>query len=73
MVTWSCLRFPFCVGPTLDILGVKFDSRFIYEDHVRGIVSRVSQRIGILRLVKRVFVETSLLLRCYYVFVLPTL
>ena len=30
-------------------------------------------RIGILRLVKRVFVVTSVLLRCYYAFVLPIL
>ena len=35
----------------LDILGVKFDSWLTVEDHVRGIVSRVCQRIGILRLV----------------------
>ena len=40
---------------------------------MRGIVSRVSQKIGILRLVKRVFVDTSVLLRCYYAFVLPIL
>ena len=39
-------------SPDLDILSVKFDSRFTFEDHVRGIVSRVSQRIGILRLMK---------------------
>ena len=57
-------------SPNLDILGVKFDSRLTFEDHVRRIVSRVSQRIGILRLVKRVFVDTSVLLRCYYAFVL---
>ena len=31
----------------LEILGVKFDSKLTFEDHVRGIVSRVSQRIGI--------------------------
>ena len=40
---------------------------------MRGIVSRVSRRIGILRLVKRIFVDTSALLRCYYEFVLPIL
>ena len=34
-------------GPNLDILGMKFDSRLTFKDHVRGIVSRVSQRIGI--------------------------
>ena len=60
-------------SPNLDILGVKFDRKLIFEDHVRGIVSGVSQRIGILRLVKRIFVDTSVLLRCYFVFVLSFL
>ena len=60
-------------SPNLDILGVKFDSRLTFEDHVRGIVSSVSQRIDILRLVKRVFVGTSVFLRCYYAYVLRIL
>ena len=38
----------------LDILGVKFDNKFRFEDHVRFIVSRVLKRIGILRFVKRI-------------------
>ena len=59
-----------CASLNLDNLGVKVDSRLIFEDRVRGIVSRVSQRIGILRLAKRVIVDTSVLLRCYYAFVL---
>ena len=46
-------------SPYFDILGLKFDSKLTFEDHVRGIVSRVSQRIGILRLVKRIFVATG--------------
>ena len=58
-------------SPNLDILGVKFNSKLTFEDHVRGIVSRVSRRIGILRLVRRIFVDTSVLLRCYFAFVLP--
>ena len=62
-----------CSSPNLDTFGVKFDSKLTFGDHVRGIVSRVSQRIGILRLVKLVFVNTSVLLRCYYAFVLPIL
>ena len=57
--------------PNLDIPGVQFDSKLTFEDHVRGIVFRVSQRISILRLVKRIFVDSSLLLRCYFAFVLP--
>ena len=52
---------------------MKFDSRLTFEDHVHCIVSCVSQRIGILRLVKLVFVDTSVLLRCYYAFVLQIL
>ena len=53
-------------GSNLDILGVNFDSKLTFEDHACGIVSRVSQRIGILRLVKRIFVDTSVLLHCYF-------
>ena len=60
-------------SPNLEILGVKFDSKLTFEDHVRGIFSYVTQRIGILRLVKRIFVGTSVLLRCYAAFVLPIL
>ena len=33
------------------------DSKLTFKDHVRGIVSSVSQRIDILRLVKRIFVD----------------
>ena len=50
-----------CACPILDILGVKFDRRQTFDGHVRGIVSRESQRIIILRLVKH---DTSVLLRC---------
>ena len=60
-------------SPNLDILGVKFDSKLTFEGHVRGIVSRVSQGIGALRLVKLIFVDTSVLLRCSFAFVLPIL
>ena len=73
MMTWSCLGLVICASPILDILSVKVDSRLTFEDHVHGIVSRVSQRICIFRLVKRVFVDTSVLLRCYYAFVLSIL
>ena len=60
-------------SPNLDFFGVKFDSKLTFEDHVRGILSRVSQRIDILRLVKRIFVDTSVLLCCDFAFVLPIL
>ena len=60
-------------SPNLDILGVKFKSKVSFEDHVRGIVSRLSRKICILRLVTRLFADTSLLLRYYFAFILPIL
>ena len=60
-------------SPSLDILGVKFDSKLTFEDNVRGIVPRVSQRIGILRLVRQIFVGTSVFRCCYFAFVLTIL
>ena len=57
------------VRPNLDIIGVKFD-KLTFEDHVCGIVSRVFQRIGSLRLVKRILGDTFVLPRWYYEFVL---
>ena len=60
-------------SPNLDILGVKFYGKLTFEDHVRGIVSRVSRKIYILRLVKRVLWTRSVFLRCCYAFVLPIL
>ena len=67
---WAGLRWQWeqeaCPTTTVvkccDTTVVKFDSRLTFEDHVLGIVSRVSERIDILRLVKRVFVDTSVVL-----------
>ena len=39
VLSWFSIR----ASPNLDILGVKFDSKLTFEDHVHGIVSRVSQ------------------------------
>ena len=64
---------PILSSPSLDILGVRFDCKLTFESHVRGVVSRVSQRIGILRMVNGVHANTSVLLRCYYAFILPIL
>ena len=67
-----------CSSPNLNILFVKYDSRLTFEDHVRGIVSRICQRLGIswigIWLVKRLCgLDTSVLIRCYYAFVFPIL
>ena len=57
-------------SPNLDIHGAKFDWKLTFEDHERGIVSRVSQRIGVFRLMERIFVDTSVLFCCCFAFVL---
>ena len=70
-LVFSVISIP--ASPNHDILGVKFDSKFTIEDHVRGIVSHVSEIIGIFRFVKCIFVDTSVSLRCYFTFVHPIL
>ena len=50
-----------------------FKPRHSWRDHVRGIVSHIFIRICILRLVKHVFMDTSMLLYCYCAFALPIL
>ena len=59
MVTWSSLCF---LSELVATSKVKFDTKLTFEDHVRDIVSRVSQRIVILKL-----------FRCYFPFDLPIL
>ena len=74
MVTWSCLRFLFELVPTMIFLArsLTAGSQSKIMCVVLSPVS-LSQRKGILRLVKLVFVDTSVLLRCYNAFVLPIL
>ena len=54
----------------LSLLSLK---ELTFEDHVHGVVSLVSQRVGILRFVKHAFLDTFVLIRCYFTFVLPIL
>ena len=55
------------------ILGVTFDSKMIFEKHLRLVSRAASQRLGILRKSWRVFHGRSLLGRCFRGFVLPVL
>ena len=62
-----CEPSPWLLGrtcPNLDILDVMFDNRLNFKDHEHSIVSRVSQRIGILRLGKRIFVDNTVFFHC---------
>ena len=71
MVSSFLLGFLSGFVQTIDILGVRFDSKLIFEAHVlRTIVYFVSQRICILWLMRSVIDDSSLLLPSYDVCVL---
>ena len=57
----------------LDILGAPFDSKMIFEKHLRSGSRTASQRLGILRKSEQVIHDRSLLGRCFRGFVLPVL
>ena len=59
------------VSVELDILGVTFDSRLTFDNHLRSVSRAASQRLGILRKSWRVFHDRLLLERCFRCFVLP--
>ena len=64
---------PLKESESLVVLGVTLDSKFIFEDHLRGLASRVASKIGILRRVRSVFQDAEVVTRCFYTFVLPIL
>ena len=57
----------------LVILGVTFDSKLIFQNHLRLVSRAASQRLRILRKFWQVFHDRSLLGKCFCGFVLPVL
>ena len=57
----------------LIILGVTFDSKMTFENHLRSVSRAASQWLGILRKSWQVFHDRLLLGRCFGGFVLPIL
>ena len=55
----------------LVILGVTFDSKMTFEEHLRSVSRTASRRLGILRKPWQVFHDRLLLGRCFRGFVLP--
>ena len=53
------------------LLGVLFDRKLTFEQHVRAVTSTVSQKIGILRKCWQTYQDNSLILKCFYAFILP--
>ena len=62
-----------CTENRLVILGVTFDSKMIFEKHLRSVSRAASQRLGILRKSRLVIHDRLLLGRCFSGFVLPVL
>ena len=52
------------------LLGVIFDSKLTFELHLRQITSIVSQKVGIIRKCWQVYRDNSLILKCFYSFLL---
>ena len=57
----------------LTILGVLFDSKLTFEDHLRRVVSTASQKLGIMRRVRSIFRDRDLVRKCFMSFILPIL
>jgi len=58
---------------SLVILGVTFDSKLTFAEHLRSVSKSVPQRIGILRKSRKVFRDSQVLLGCFNCFLLPVL
>ena len=78
--TMHPLSAPLTIGGTvleesddLVILGVTFNSKLTFENHLCLVYRAASQRLGILRKSWRVFYDRSLLQSCFRGFVLPVL
>ena len=57
----------------LVVICVTFDTKLTFENYIRSIVSRSSQKIELLRRAWRVFGSVDVLHRCFSCFVLPLL
>ena len=60
-------------SPSLEILGVTFDNKLLFDAQIRSCVANVSQRFCLLRLSKKIYGEPEIIKRCFNAFVLPCL
>ena len=56
---------------TVRLLGVTFDTKVTFESHLRSVTGIVSQKIGIMRKCWQMYRDNSLVLKCFYSFILP--
>ena len=57
--------------PKMRLLGVIFDPKLTFEEHIIKVACGVSQKIGILRKCWQIYRENALVLKCFYSFILP--
>ena len=57
----------------LEILGVKFDRKFLFEEHIRSIAKLAMSKVGLMRVARRVFDDVDVLRRCFFSFILSSL
>ena len=55
----------------LRILGLIFDSKLTFEQHVRTVVTSIVQKLGILRLAWTIYQDAELVARCFWSLLLP--
>ena len=55
------------------ILGIMFDNKFTFEQHIRSVSSSVAQKIGLLRKSFKIFGDPSILKKSFNSFILPCL
>ena len=56
---------------SIKLLGVIFDSKLSFEDHLRSVTSSISQKVGLLRKCRRIFHADEVVRNSFYSFLLP--
>ena len=64
---------PLTTSDSFKILGVNFDSKLTFEQHIRSVSSSVTQKIGILRKSFKNFGDEIIMMNCFNSFILPCL
>ena len=56
---------------SLKLLGVVFDQKLTFENHIRSTVSNIAQKVGILRKCRSIYECNTIVRQCFYSFILP--
>ena len=64
---------PIADTKSMKFLGINFDSKLSFEEHIRSISSMAASKLGIIRKAARVYSDPSINLTCFRSFVLPLL